>query len=196
MDNRDPRFEIAVAMFCEPLRKLITDVVMTNPEHDTSTRIRRTNFLIDKDCAVKYGIEPTLPLTEIIDEALQRVSVDLKEGFGMNVESVEMFDHQGRDWFADKVEQMCTTDHPWMKIVREKEEHLIVVSFGYGTVRARNPDGSISQNTVGVLPMGLAQLVDYNHGDEGVVVDVDSWDLQTNGVFVDPNVLKSFGRPE
>lgn len=194
MNTNGPEFKAAVARLYARLQAGIQDEALSDPDdQEKQSRFRRTVIVVSEKTILadqKRGFS----VWDLYHEGLQMISVDLKEGYQVPVVSVEAFDHQGREWVLGKLEQLFNDEHPWRAMLKENKELVALFAFGYGSIKGAPPPGS-TEVEYGLLPTAFAQLVDFTTED-GKMLALEDWTLQRDGVFIEPESLKRFGRPE
>lgn len=196
MKPNSPEFKAAVARLYNTMCTNMLDETRPHSNGDGSSRYRHAVLAFNEEILVReqtFGV----PIWDLYEEALQMVTVDVKKGYSTPVASMEVFDHQSRDWTLMKIEQLASGEHPWRAKLRENEDFIVIISFGFGSVDATRDVTDGTEEVLALLPHVFMQLVKYeDEGEDGTVLDSESWNLQRDGIIVRPDVLKQFGRQE
>ena len=195
MKQDSPEFKVAVVEVYNRVKKNIQDEIMGDPDSDKNSRFRKALILLNDEILTNPS-KNNFPLRDVYEEVLEMISVDLKRGYGVPVISLEIFDHQARDWLLLKLEQFSTGEHSWCSRLKENPENIAVLAFCYGSIKGTPTEASDkdpASTEVALLPTILCQLINYDD-EEGKILEIDTWDLLRNGVLIQPDILKQFGR--
>lgn len=191
MRQESEEFKQAVQRLYDRSCPLISEESLPNPKTGGVVRFRHAYVAID-EAVINEQKEMGLPLHEFYEEAFKMLERAVKAGFGKNTVSVASFDDQNREWALTCIEELFNGLHRWRAKLKENPEMVVIVGVGYGGIESQLPDGSPG-NELGMFPVAIAQLVDYT-GEEGEVIDTVKWSLDKNGVWIDPEKFKQFGR--
>lgn len=194
MKPNTPEFKAAVARLYNNMRTNILDETRQHSTGNAASRYRHAVLALNEEILTDEQTSG-IPTCDFYEEVLQMVAVDVKKGYSTPVTSMEVFDHQSRDWTVMKIEQLATGEHPWRAKLKENKDLLVIISFGFGSIDATRDDVGGTEELSALLPHAFMQLVEYE-GEEGTVVDSESWNLKRDGIIVRPDVLKQFGRQE
>lgn len=188
MNANTPGFNAELVHICTAMSKTLQDDRMSeNPS--ISYRYRKMGLLFNEEL-LQAQLE--FDINALYDEALKVVAVELKDGYGYPVASMEELDHQARDWICSHIEQLWMGTHPWRQALRDNPEATVVFWFGFGSLEKPG----VKKHPL--LPLASRNLFDYtNVGDNepGVLLENEVWDLSTHGNLVGPDILTQFGRP-
>lgn len=184
-------FKIAVARSYTAMYKNIQDEVLTTRDVEQKSRFRKTLIVLDENILSK-DYNKGFSLRDIYEEVIEMISVDLKSGYNFPVISMEVFDHQARDWFLMKLEAYSTVGHPWRNKLKENNKNVIACVIGFGNIQGSSLEDTPADE-LALLPITYCQLINFET-EEGVILEAESWNIQKDGVLIQPEFLKQFGR--
>ena len=183
-----PEFKSVVAKIYNELRNFIEDEVIQPETGGPSSRYRRSLVILNGHF-INEASSCQYPIVDLYREALETVMIDLRGEYTQPAVSLEIFDHQAIDWALTKIEEFHNKTHTWSKLIDDNPEYIACLSIGYGSIPSKSGKESA------LLPVALQQILKQIAGtEETEVLLYDSWDLHKDGVFVDIDVLKNFGR--
>lgn len=185
MNHYTPAHEAKFELLCRLSRNSIDDSVLG--EGERQGRFRQFFVILNAD--ILHQDDLPADKVEFYESLFQLVAGDLRIGFDLPARSLEVFDHQARYWLATQVERFYQGEHHWCQQLKDNPEWVAALSFGYGAVPA------VGGKEYGLLPFCQVQLTRYE-GEEGIVVAVEQWTLEKNGLNPDPTLLTQFGRPD
>jgi hypothetical protein len=192
MNRNDPKFKEAVEHAHCAMKRIIQDNIYSDPGFDRSSRFRLAVTAVSGESISLFRWKDLV--VEFHSDAFQLIMADLKAGYEISdIESMEEFDHQARDWVAQKADQLFNENHSWCAKLKENPGYTALLFFGFGSILGTRPDGGVCTT---LLPTAYCQLIDYTGGDdiEGKIIDMESWQLKRDGIFINSDMLKQFGR--
>ncbi len=200
MNNQSPEFKVAVAEIYAKLKEFIQDEYLGAPDVEFRSHTRRAVVVLGES-TIEVILAKGFPVWDLYSEVLDMICVDLKKGYATSPMSLEIFDHQAREWILTKIEQIFNHEHPWRHVLANNDNVLACISLGFGSLPASGPNPNDPATTVivaeegALLPTALMQLVRYtDDSEEGELLNSENWSLQTHGVLINPDILKGFGR--
>lgn len=188
INHNTPEFKTVVAKIYNEMKGFIEDEVLETEVAGVSSRYRRA-LIILSGSFINQTSDCKYPIVDLYREAIEMVMVDLRNGYTPPAVSLEIFDHQAIDWALARVEEFHNKEHMWSKLIDDNPAYIACLSIGFGSIPSE------SRKECALLPVALQQVLKNIEGTEDTeVIEYDCWDLQKDGVLVNTDVLKSFGR--